>query len=98
MSWRMRLLAAWLIGGFTLAGTAHAARKDLAGFVPFDQVRSKLAHAKGATVATVCGTTVAPWAYRGPRGDSLELKARTRTEQGEEWARDFATTLMVEAN
>jgi TonB family protein len=65
---------------------------------PFDHVRTKIAQARGATVAVVCGTTVAPWAYRGPRGDSLELKARIRTEQGRPWGESFARVLMKEAD
>jgi len=99
MARRTRPIATALATVIALASSARAAHHaDLSGFVRFDEVRTKLTHAKGSTVATVCGTTVAPWAYRGPRGDSLELKARIRTEQSERWAHDFASTLMVEAS
>jgi TonB family protein len=86
-----------IVGGRAGAGKP-AMGQPPAPPAPFDHVRGKLAHAKSATIAAACGTTVAPWAYRGPRGDSLELKARIRTEQDERWAKAFATALMRKAD
>ena len=87
----MRAGAEGSTGGWTTNGRAE-------GPAPFEHVRSKIAQARGASIAVVCGTTVAPWAYRGPRGDSLELKARIRTEQGRPWGEAFARALMEKAD
>ena len=64
----------------------------------FEEVRGWLLKARSATVTAACGSTVAPWVYRGPRGDSLALNAYARADRDARWAKKLAGALMVRAD
>jgi TonB family protein len=99
MAWRRCATGVALLLTIELAGAAaRAGGSETGAPAPFEKVRDKLSHAQAATVTAACGTAVAPWAYRGPRGDSLELKMIAHAERDQASATSLAQLLMVKAD
>jgi hypothetical protein len=65
----------------------------------FGPLLERLQGARDASVSSVCGSGVAPWAYRGQaRGKSTALRAYRTDAADRSWATEFVRVLMREAD
>jgi len=62
--------------------------------VSFDPLFRRLTRLTHASVSVACGSSVAPWAYRGTRGHSTALRSSLTVEADEAWTRRFVRALM----
>jgi TonB family protein len=94
--------AGWLLLPMEPPGAAALAAEvpgaPFSGPVPLEEVRHQILKAGAATVVAACGSSAAPWGYRGARGDSVALKPYASAERERPWARAFAEALLEPAD
>jgi len=94
MSLRGLLVAVALgFGGLASGGTPNRLPEQPA-LARIEQVRSRLMKARRIFVSPACGSAIAPWAYRGSRGNRTMLRAYARTGQDQAWNADFVAALL----
>lgn len=94
------LLIAALWSGLAGAASAGAPVQSLTAAAPdpIDKVRARLLEARHVTASAACGSAMAPWAYRGPRGTRMTLAAYSRREQDQAWNAEFVAALLQPAD